>query len=62
MSDSHSRLTTEDPDPHQGQADPGQPVLARLTVGVEEGLDALKNTQIERHVYIDYFNTRHYSL
>lgn len=41
MADSHSRLTAEDPDPHQGQADPGQPVLARLTVGVEESPDTL---------------------
>lgn len=42
MTNGDRRLTREKTDPHQSQADSGQPVLARLSVGVEEGPDALR--------------------
>lgn len=37
------RLAGHEPHPHQCQADPRQPILTRLTVGVEKGSNALKN-------------------
>lgn len=39
------RLAREQPHAHQRHADPGQPVLARLPVGVEEGSDALRQNE-----------------
>lgn len=53
MADSHGWLTAEDPDPHQGQADPCQPVLARLAIGVEERPDTLRSTQIGRYMCLE---------
>lgn len=46
MTNGYGWLTGQKTDSHQCQADPRQPVLARLTVGVEERPDAL-NTEEE---------------
>lgn len=42
MTNGYSWLAREKTNPHQSKADPSQPVLACLTVGVEECPDALK--------------------
>lgn len=43
VADGDRRLAGHEPHPHQSQADPRQPILTSLTVGVEKGSDALEN-------------------
>lgn len=43
VADGDRRLSGHEPHPHQSQADPRQPILTSLTVGVEKGSDALEN-------------------
>ncbi len=45
MANGYCRLARQKTNPHQCQADPRQPVLACLTVGVEECPDALRHRE-----------------
>lgn len=60
MADGDRRLAGHEPHPHQSQADPRQPILTRLTVGVEKGSNALENrrefssSEISQPIIFDY--------
>lgn len=44
VTDGDRGLAGHEPHPHQSQADPRQPILTRLTVGVEKSSNALERT------------------
>lgn len=50
MANRHCWLARQKTDSHQGQADSGQPVLAGLSVCVEESLDGLEDKRT-RHIF-----------